>query len=136
MDQDALSVRWDWATCCGAATELIVSRITEILNEGGNEMPINNIEADPELQRVLWACYHYCSLAPSSSQQWSICYEWALHQYEAKFHCRFKQSQLRTLARNGFLRPEETSRGGKRRYYAIVDPSKVAELLKEWHLLE
>ena len=120
----------------GAATQLVVSRITNTSAAGRYQMPYKEIEMDPELQRVLWSCYHYCSLAPSTNQQWSICYEWALHQFEAKFHSRFKQSLLGRLAKMGLLRPEETSRGGRRRYYGIVDPNKVAELLREWHLLE
>lgn len=98
-------------------------------------MTYNEIEMDSELQRVLWACYHYCSISPPTDQRWSICYTWALHQYEDRFHDRFHQSKLKRLAKLGFLRAQDTSRAGKRRYYTLVNLEEIAALLKKWNLL-
>ena len=57
-----------------------------------------------------------------------------LHQYQNKFNERFHQSKLHKLSTLGFLRDEDTSRAGKRRYYTIVDPEKIGSLLRKWNL--
>jgi hypothetical protein len=99
-------------------------------------MIYNEIEKDSELQGVLWACYHYCSTAPPSGQRWEICYSWVLRQYKNRFGRQFHQSRLRRLSKLGFLSAQDTSRGGRRRYYNLVDPDRIAILLKKWNLLD
>jgi hypothetical protein len=98
-------------------------------------MRATEIENDPELQRVLWACYQYWqgeeALPPHER---TICYKWALDLYESKFGTKFHQSKLRLLAKLGFLKHDDTSRGGHRRYYKIMDPNQVDNLLRKWNL--
>ncbi len=97
-------------------------------------MPTDQIENDTELQRVLWACYQYLQKESSPSHKKDICYKWVLGPYESRFGRRFHHLKLRQLAKLGFLEQEETSRAGHRRYYRLVDPERIADLLKRWQL--
>lgn len=97
-------------------------------------MRVDDIERETELQRVLWACYKYWESEPVPVDQRTICYNWVIRPFEKAFGSRFRQSRLQHLTKLGFLKQAGTSRGGHRRYYAIVNPERVAELLKEWNL--
>jgi len=90
---------------------------------------------DQEARQVLWACYTYWHGLTCPEDQRSICYPWVLGTYHNRFGGEFHQSVLRRLATLGFLRQGDTSRGGNRRYYTLVNPDRVAELLGEWGLL-
>ena len=96
-------------------------------------MNAQTIMLDPELQRVLWACYEYWKTEPLPPEDRLICYKWVATLYTRHFGRGFHQSCLRRLAELGFLAQEDTSRGGHRRYYRLVDPSRVAQLLREWN---
>ena len=98
-------------------------------------MKVNEIEGNVELQRILWACYQYWQGEPLPPHERAICYSWVVRLYEERFGTKFHQSKLRRLASLGFLQPSDVSRGGNRRYYKIVDPDKVAGLLKRWKLI-
>ena len=98
-------------------------------------MRVNEIESNVELQQVLWACYKYWQGESLPPHERVICYSWVVRLYEDKFGTGFHQSKLRRLASLGFLQQDDTSRGGNRRYYKIVDPNKVASLLKKWKLI-
>jgi hypothetical protein len=98
-------------------------------------MRANEIENDLELQRVLWACYRYWQGEALPPHERVICYSWVVRLYEDRFDAGFHQSKLRRLAGLGFLQQDDTSRGGNRRYYMIVDPNRVASLLKKWKLI-
>ena len=98
-------------------------------------MRVNEIESNAELQRVLWACYKYWQGEPLPPHERAICYSWVVRLYEERFSTKFHQSKLRRLASFGFLQPDDVSRSGNRRYYKIVDPDKVASLLKKWKLI-
>ncbi len=97
-------------------------------------MKVAGIEGDPELQRVLWACYSYWQREPLPPENRSICYSWVVGPFTARFGAGFHQSRLERLARLGFLEKDDTSRGGARRYYKLSDPARVVALLKAWGL--
>ena len=97
-------------------------------------MEVNEIEEDLELQRILWACYKYWQSESSPTEERGICYKWVLGTYEDRFHTKFHQYRLRRLAKLGFLKQDDTSRAGNRRYYKIIDPDRVSELLRKWNL--
>lgn len=94
----------------------------------------NEIEDDLELQRILWACYKYWDGESLPPQERIICYSWVLGPYEDRFGTKFHQSGLRRLTKLRFLEKDDTSRGGHRRYYKIVDPDRVGDLLRKWNL--
>ena len=97
-------------------------------------MKVNEIENDLELQRVLWACYKYWQSESLPPHKRAICYSWVIGPYEDRFGTRFHQSRLRRLTKLGFLERDVASRGGSRRYYKIVDPNRVDDLLQKWDL--
>ncbi len=99
-------------------------------------MEANRIEKDPELLKVLWACYKYWKGETLPPEQRVICYSWVLPLYEDRFGARFHQSKLKRLAKLGFLQEADTARGGRRRYYKLREPSRVVELLQRWKLLK
>src|SRR2546429_2571 len=95
----------------------------------------NRILNDAELQRVLVACFDYCSTETCAPTQPIICYKWVARCYEARFAGTFHQSRLAELERLGVLAKDgDTSRGGHRRYYRILDRAGLAELLKSLNL--
>lgn len=98
-------------------------------------MEVNRIENDPELQRVLWACYKYWQSETLPPDKRAICYSWVVRLCQDRFGTRFHQSKLRRLAKLGFLQEDDASRSGHRRYYKMIDPDRVAELLQDWTLL-
>ena len=99
-------------------------------------MPAKEIEGNIELQQVLWACFNYWQTQESLPlQERSICFNWVIDSYKEKFGSRFHQSKLKNLVKLGFLKPADTTRGGNRRYYTIVDPDRVNELLQQWGML-
>lgn len=72
-----------------------------------------------ELQRIITACLEYGSPV--------ICYSWVVRRYKARYGETFHQARLRQLERLGVLaRDAETSRGGGRRYYRIINPTALA----------
>src|SRR5437773_10760270 len=90
----------------------------------------HDLADDPELLRVLQACYESWSRGSAAPEQRSICHSWLTGPYQELFGETFHQGRLRTLARMGFLREDDSSRGGHRRYYTIPDPDRVAALVK------
>jgi len=95
-----------------------------------NEMS-SEILNDLELQGILWACLDYWSTETCAPAQPVICYKWVARRYHARFGGTFHQSRLAELERLGVLAKDgDTSRGGDRRYYRILDPAGLAELLK------
>ena len=97
-------------------------------------MQTEKSENDLELQRVLWACYQYWQTESSLPHERVICYKWVLGPYGNRFDTRFHHSKLHQLSKLGFLEQEETSRAGHRRYYRLVDPEIIADLLKRCQL--
>ena len=97
-------------------------------------MTINEELADPELQRVLWACLTYWNTEPNPVGERAVCYSWVVRCYEDRFGGTFHQSRLQHLARLGLLTKDDTSRGGNRRYYRVTDPTQLAEFLKGCNL--
>lgn len=95
---------------------------------------VDELEKDSELQQVLWACYEYWQGETSLPHERAICYSWVVGVYEGRFGTKFHQSKLRRLVKLGFLKEDDTSRGGHRRYYKIVEPDQVAGLLRKWNL--
>jgi hypothetical protein len=89
---------------------------------------------EPELQRVLWACFAYWDTEPNPLNKRAVCYSWVVRYYQNKFGGTFHQSRLQQLARLGLLAKDDTSRGGGRRYYRIDEPARVAELLRGCNL--
>lgn len=97
-------------------------------------MAANEIGDDVELQQILWACYEYWQAESLPPHERIICYNWVLRPYEDRFGTKFHQSGLRRLTKLRFLKKDDTSRGGHRRYYKIVDPNRVRDLLRKWNL--
>lgn len=97
------------------------------------ELP--EIDTDAQLQQVLWACYEYWTKEPSPPSERTICYKWVLRLYKKRFGGRFHQSKLSRLAKLGLLRPDQTARGGNRRYYELPNPGEVQRLLQKWGML-
>ncbi|GEM_PF-1587917 len=98
-------------------------------------MKTGEIENDSELQRVLWACYKYWQSELLPAHKRNVCYSWIVGLYDERFGAKFHPSKLRRLTRLGFLKEDDTSRGGHRRYYQIISPSHVDELLRKWGLI-
>lgn len=94
----------------------------------------NELENDQELQRVLWACYKYWRGESLPPHKRIICYSWVASLYEERFGTKFHQSKLARLAKLGLLEKDYLSRHGQRRYYTIVDPDRVDDLLWRWGL--
>lgn len=89
---------------------------------------------DLELRRILSACYGYWEKEQLPAEKRALCYTWVHNVFKARFGGGFHQSRLEHLARLGFLEKDDTSRGGSRRYYRIVDPDRLATLLRDWSL--
>ncbi len=98
-------------------------------------MKVDELENDSELQRVLWACYEYWLGESQPVHERTICYNWVVGRYSEKFGVKFHPSRLRHLTKLGFLKEDDTSRGGHRRYYKIINPNRVDELLRKWSLI-
>ncbi len=82
---------------------------------------------DPELHRILVACLDYGNT--QGAPQPVICYSWVARCYEAKFGGTFHPSRLQQLERLGVLAKDgDTSRGGSRRYYKIIDPIELGNI--------
>lgn len=81
----------------------------------------SQLELDPELKRVLWACLQWVRQTPNPEQDQSVCFSWVLPIFRQAFACDFHQSRLRALAADGFLRQSDSTRAGNRRYYTVVD---------------
>jgi hypothetical protein len=80
---------------------------------------------DPELQRILAACLDYGST--QHVPQPIVCFSWVARRYKARYGGTFHQSRLGELERLGVLAKDgDTSRGGHRRYYRILDPAAIA----------
>lgn len=87
-----------------------------------DELPINY-----ELQKVALACLDYGHPI--------VCFSWVSRCYKARFGGTFHQSRLAELERLHVLAKDgDTSRGGKRRYYRILDPPALAQLLRGCNL--
>jgi len=89
------------------------------------------LEDNPELLKILQACYECWTRSSASPEQRSICHSWIVGPYQDRFGGTFHQGKLRTLAKLGLLRDDETSRGGHRRYYTIPDPATVSQLVSK-----
>lgn len=98
-------------------------------------MKADEIENDPELQRVLWACYKYWQDESLPYHERVICYSWIVELYNKRFGTKFHQSRLSHLTKLGFLKREHTSKSGHRRYYEIINLNRVDELLRKWSLI-
>ncbi len=98
-------------------------------------MTADEIENNSELQRVLWACYKYWQDESLPANERAICYNWIIGLYSEKFGAKFHPSRLRQLTKLGFLKEDDTSRSGRRRYYEIINPDQVNELLMKWGLI-
>ncbi len=98
-------------------------------------MKPDRIENNPELQRVLWACYKYWQGETEPPHERTICYDWVAKPYKERFGGTFHQSRLRYLTELGFLKGDDTARGGHRRYYKIIDPKQVEDLLMKCGLI-
>ncbi|HEX9292933.1 MAG TPA: hypothetical protein VF873_04530 [Gemmatimonadales bacterium] len=91
-----------------------------------------HIEAEPELQRVLSACYEVWKRENLPPDQRLLCYSWILPLYEDRFGKGFHPSRLAQLGTAGLLEKYVSTRNGARRYYKLSDPDRVESLLREW----
>ena len=95
-------------------------------------MNTNNIETDRELQQILWACYDFWKTSNQPPSDREIYYGWVIDGYKKKFGATFHQAKLHTLVALGYLMDVGTARGGKNRYYRLIDPEQVDTDLKRW----
>jgi hypothetical protein len=93
-----------------------------------------DIQGEPELQRILWACYQWWRTCRAFSPDPLIWYGWVAPEYEARFGRRFHQSRLHDLANAGLLEKSLSSRRRHRRYYKLPNPDEVERLLHALHL--
>jgi hypothetical protein len=70
---------------------------------------------------------------PTEGQE--ICYTWVSSHHQRRFGGDCMPPQLRQLADLGYLRRGDLAQGGSRRYYSLVDPQRVSQLLGEWGML-
>ncbi len=91
-----------------------------------------DLDRDSELQRVLLACYEYWQNEPLPTNDRFVCYSWVIGIYQRMFGGWFHQAKLYQLTKLGFLKQDDTSRSGHRRYYKIVNPGLVEGLAKQW----
>jgi hypothetical protein len=63
-----------------------------------------------------------------------ICYRWIIDDCRQRFGVGFHQSALQQLADLGYLHPGGLVHGGNRRYYHLVNPPLVVQLLDRWGL--
>jgi hypothetical protein len=90
----------------------------------------NEVLNDPELNRILLACLD-CGKEKPEPVIW---FSSVARYYKARYGRTFHQSRLAELERLGVLAKDgDTSRGGSRRYYRIIDPFALAELLKGYN---
>jgi hypothetical protein len=89
---------------------------------------------DPELRRVLWACYVCWKAESPPPEQRLVCYTRVADVYSRKLGGTFHQSRLQQLAEQGLLTSDDAARGGHRRYYRISDSALVERLLAKWGL--
>ena len=98
-------------------------------------MNSGEININKDIREVLWACCKYWQREDVPKKNRSIYYTWVKGPYQERFRKLFHQSKLHQLAKLVFLEPEDTSRGGNRRYYKLVKPEKINKLLEGWSLL-
>src|SRR5438093_13758786 len=94
-------------------------------------MNIKEVENDPELRQVLWACYdHWKNDAnpPDKRRIWS---GYIMDSYRNRFGSEFHQTKLYWVTKHGSLTQAESVRGGARRYYKMIDPDKILNLLQK-----
>lgn len=97
---------------------------------------IRNSEMDQDLRRVLCACYEYWrDEVEVSPLERFICYSWVRDLYKRRYGDDFHQAKLGKLVALGLLEKQESSRGGDRAYYRLVNPSQIYELLHGWQLV-
>jgi len=97
---------------------------------------IRDAAIEQELRQVLWACFEYWkNEVGASPQEQLICYSWVRDLYLERFGADFHQSKLGALEALGLLAKQESSRGGHRAYYRLVNPSQAHELLRGWQLV-
>ncbi len=90
----------------------------------------NEVLNNAELQRILVACLDYWNTEPVAPAERFVCYKWVLRRYQARFGGTFHQSRLVELERLGVLAKHgESSRGGDKKYYRIINPVGLAERL-------
>jgi hypothetical protein len=97
-------------------------------------MKQSGIDADKELQQILWACFKYWISCPLPPEERIICHHWLMRPYKEKFGTGFDWPKLEELSELGFLVSDMASKSGQSRYYSLADPVKVKELLKKWKL--
>jgi len=85
--------------------------------------------SEPELHRVLRVCNDFLMAQPSLAESRIVCYKWLVRAFEQRFGYRFHPSRLHQLANLGYLSPEDTARGGHRRYYKLRSPEMTAIVL-------
>src|SRR5690242_7151825 len=82
---------------------------------------LGNLTADH--LRLLEVCFQY-----PKGESGSFCGEWIMHACQ-KQHIPFHQAWLTKLANVGLLVKEDTSRGGRRRYYRLGEVGLVQQVL-------
>jgi len=97
-------------------------------------MKPTDIENEPELQQILWACYECSQTDLVAAGEGSVCYSSMIDSYKKKFRSEFHPAKLYWLTKLGFLKQAHASRGGNRRYYTITNRDRVLQLLKKWKL--
>jgi hypothetical protein len=96
-------------------------------------MTVHDPENDLELAQIIATCYSQWRTAGGTADT-LICYSWLLDAYHDRFACGFHQSKLANLARLGFLRRVDATRGGHRCYYRLADQVRVEAVLDHWGL--
>lgn len=85
-------------------------------------------ELDVETLRVLCACYEYWATEPLPIEDRVICFRWIKRGFESRFGVELTRREFDLAAKSGLLVKADTSRGGNRRYYRLVDPDQLRQL--------
>ncbi len=85
-------------------------------------------ELDIETRRVLWACYEYWATEPLPVDERVICFKWVKRRFESRFGTKLTRREFDRAAKSGLLAKADTSRGGDRRYYRLVDPEQLRQV--------
>jgi hypothetical protein len=90
--------------------------------------------AAPDLVDVLQYCFDFWKASDRPPEDRELCHHWLAGDYANKFGYQLHPSQLKALAKMGYLEEGDIARAGGRRYYKLPNASRVEDALKAGRL--